>query len=345
MIVEFPKLGWSFTINRVAFRMFGMDIYWYAIIIAAGFLLALIYGLRLARKSGIDENRFLDVIIVSTIAAFVGARLYYVIPNLDEFHSFADVLNIRNGGMGIYGGVITAFVVGFFMCRWRKVPVRTAFDIASLGFLIGQGVGRWGNFVNQEAFGSNTTLPWGMYSDNTYLYLAENAESLRRIGVEVNPSLPVHPCFLYESLWCILGFVLLHFLFKKRRFGGEVFLCYGIWYGFGRFFIEALRTDSLMTLSGNFRLSQIVAVLAVIACTVLLIIGFKRHPKQPKGEAEEYTPVFAGTAGPEVTERNEAPGTETAEKVAGEPPVEEESPAPQEGKQAEPDEEKESGEE
>ncbi len=334
MIVEFPKLGWSFTVNRVAFRLFGLDIYWYAVIIAAGFLLALIYGLRLAKKSGLDENRFLDVIIVSTLAAFIGARLYYVIPKLDEFHSFADVINIRNGGMGIYGGVITAFVVGYFMCRWRKVPVGTAFDIASLGFLIGQGVGRWGNFVNQEAFGANTTLPWGMYSDNTYLYLAENAESLRRIGVEVNPSLPVHPCFLYESLWCILGFVLLHFLFKKRRFGGEVFLCYGIWYGLGRFFIEGLRTDSLMTLSGNFRLSQVVAAVAVIVCAVLLVIGRKRHPKRQPGEAEAYTPVFAGAAGPD-----EPAGEDTPAKAEAEPAAQEEK------EQDEPEEEKESGEE
>ena len=140
------------------------------------------------------------------------------------------------GGVGIYGAIIAAFLSGWLLCKWRRVPVLPMFDLAAMGFLIGQCIGRWGNFVNQEAFGTNTTLPWGMISENTTAYLSSVQAALAAQGVTVDPSLPVHPTFLYESLWCLAGFILLALYEKHRRFHGEVMLMYVMWYGLGRFF-------------------------------------------------------------------------------------------------------------
>ena len=262
--VEFPGLGLEFTISR-GFEIFGFKIYWYALAIACGLLLAVLYGLRHAEEFKINSDRMMDVALITIPFAFIGARMYYVLFSdhvADYFANPASILNIRDGGLGIYGGIIVAFVVGPLLCWIRKVNILSMFDIASLGFLIGQSVGRWGNFFNQEAFGGNTTLPWGMSGDiirsgtngSSYVY-----------------DLPVHPTFLYESLWCALGFVLLHLWFKKAyRFKGQIFCGYAVWYGLGRFFIESLRTDSLMT--GSIRVAQLVAVLAVIGGIILFFI-------------------------------------------------------------------------
>ena len=187
------------------------------------------------------------------------------------------MIDLRNGGLAIYGGIIGAFVCGGLACKWRKVNVLNMFDLAALAFPVGQAVGRFGNFMNQEAFGSNTTLPWGMYSNETYQYLSSVQSTLESQGVTVDPSLPVHPCFLYESLWCIIGFVLLHYLSKRRRFYGQTLLQYIVWYGLGRFFIEWVRTDSLMI--GPFKISQLVAAACVIIGVTLLIVFGKKTKK------------------------------------------------------------------
>ena len=261
--VEFPGLGWEFPISR-GFEIFGFKVYWYALIIACGLLLAVVYALRHAAEYKLNSDRMMDVALVTIPFAFVGARLYYVLfsGNLSEYLANpASILNFRDGGLGIYGGIITAFLVGPLVCKIRKVNILSMFDIASMGFLIGQSLGRWGNFFNQEAFGSNTDLIWGM--TGTYLRAGKN-------GSGFDPSLPVHPTFLYESLWCLLGFVLLHVWFKRAyRFKGQIFCGYAMWYGFGRFFIESLRTDSLMT--GSMRTSQLVAVIAVIGGSLLYL--------------------------------------------------------------------------
>ncbi|MBR3289972.1 MAG: prolipoprotein diacylglyceryl transferase, partial [Clostridia bacterium] len=170
--VEFPALGWHFDLSDtlVSLSLFGHEwsIRWYGALIALGFLLAAVYGFRRAPKLGIDRDRLFDVVLVCTVVAFVGARLYYVLfsANRDAyFQNPVSILQIWNGGLAIYGGLIGAFLSGLLMCRARKVNTLAAFDLASLGFLIGQCVGRWGNFFNQEAYGGNTTLPWGMTGD------------------------------------------------------------------------------------------------------------------------------------------------------------------------------------
>ena len=272
--IAFPKLGWEFPVSSgVEFSLFGMElsIKWYGVIIALGFLLAVIYGLRRAKAFDIDPDRMIDVVLVCTVLGFVGARLYYVLFSsaAEREAFFADpitILYIWKGGIGIYGGLIGAFTSGILMCRLRRVPLPAMLDLSALGFLIGQGIGRWGNFFNQEAFGGNTTLPWGMTG---------NLIAAGRNGEGFDPSLPVHPTFLYESLWCLLGFVLLHILSKKAyKFKGQIFSLYLMWYGIGRFFIELLRTDSLML--GNMKVSCFVAVLAALGGLMLFFV-FQNH--------------------------------------------------------------------
>ena len=261
--VEFPNLGWAFTISR-GFTVFGLDIYWYGVVIALGVMLAVTYGFLRAKEFDIDPDRMIDVAMFTIPVAFLGARLYYVLfKDLQTY--LADpisILNIRDGGLGIYGGIIVAFVFGTLMCRLKKVKVWAMFDLTALGFLIGQSIGRWGNFFNQEAFGGNTDLPWAMTGEIVRSGLN---------GSGYDTSLPVHPTFLYESLWCLLGFILLHVLSKRvHRFDGMVFCGYMMWYGVGRFAIESLRTDSLMI--GALRTSQLVAVIAVLLGAALFFI-------------------------------------------------------------------------
>ena len=202
--------------------------------------------------------------------------------------------------MAIYGGVIGAFLVGGIIARIHKVRILPVMDLAALGFLIGQGVGRWGNFVNGEAFGSNTDLPWGMTGDRIVAYLsdADNISTLTQLGVTVDPNAPVHPCFLYESIWCLLGFVLLYLYSKRRRFDGEIFLMYLGWYGFERMIVEGLRTDSLLI--GNIRVSQLLAGLLFVAC---VIVWFVIHSKIKAAHDDNYLKCYAYT---EQFEKDEA---------------------------------------
>ena len=263
--IEFPNLGWKFHLDST-FHIGSLPIHWYGLLIAIGFLLAIIYGLKRAEEFGIDPDRMIDVALLTVPLAFLGARLYYVLFCDDPSYYFNNPINILKvweGGLGIYGGIIVAFVVGPLMCKLRKVKIWAMFDLTALGFLIGQSIGRWGNFFNQEAFGGNTDLPWGMTGD--VIQAGCN-------GSGYDPTLPVHPTFLYESLWCLLGFVVLHILSKRivRRFDGMIFCGYMVWYGTGRFFIESLRTDSLMT--GTMRTSRLVAILAVVLGMVLFFV-------------------------------------------------------------------------
>lgn len=265
----------GFKLDRVLFTIPGTDfeIYWYGFLIAVGILLAMIYGFRKMKSVGIDPDRATDAVIGGFIGAIIGARLYYVIFSLPDYTAadggldFKAIISFRDGGLAIYGGVIGAILVGGIIAKIRKLKITPLLDVAGPCFLIGQAVGRWGNFFNVEAFGGNTTLPWGMMSNHTIEYLASNYDSIEGT---VDNFLPVHPCFLYESLWCILGFVLLHLYMKHRKFDGEVFLMYIGWYGLGRFFIEGLRSDSLYF--GQIRVSQLVAGTCVLAAVILIIV-------------------------------------------------------------------------
>ena len=206
--VQFPGLGLEFTINRVALSIGGFNIYWYGVIIAAGMVLAMLFAFRNADDFGINSDRLIDVILVGAVMAIVCARIYYIVFAPFKYESIWQMIDIRQGGIAIYGAVIGAFVFGGLMAKIRRIPILPLFDLVGICFLIGQGVGRWGNFVNQEAFGSNTTLPWGMYSEGTYNYLLSVQATLAAEGVTVDPTQPVHPTFLYESIWCLAGVVI-----------------------------------------------------------------------------------------------------------------------------------------
>lgn len=270
--VQFPGLGLELTLNRVAFSIGNFDVYWYGIIIAAGMLLAMLFAFRYAVDFGIDADRLVDVVLIGTVAAIICARAYYVIFAPFQYDSIWEMIDIREGGLAIYGGVLGAFIFGGLAAKWRKVPILPLFDLVGICFLIGQGIGRWANFINQEAFGTNTTLPWGMYSEGTESYLASVQSTLAAEGITVDPSMPVHPTFLYESIWCLAGFVILALFMKHRRFHGQIFLSYVIWYGIGRYWIEGLRTDSLM-ITNTLRTSQLVALLSVAAAVILMVAG------------------------------------------------------------------------
>ena len=264
--MEVILFGLKLKVSPVAFSLpigeNGWDIYWYGILIATGVLLALIYGMKNAPRLGIDVDKMIDVVIVTLPLALVCARLYYVLFDGVPVRSFKDLIGLSDSsgisGLAIYGGVIGAFVIGGIMCRVKKVSIPSMFDLAALGFLIGQGIGRWGNFINQEAFGSPTgSTWWGMMSVNT-------------------GNVMVHPCFLYESIWCAIGFIVLHKISKQRDFKGQVFLMYLAWYGFGRGFIELLRTDSLMFL--GLKVSSVLSFVLCIAA-VSLIVWIKKRQK------------------------------------------------------------------
>ena len=316
--VSFPGLGLEMEINRVAFTVFGVPIYWYGVCIALGLLLGMLYAFRYAKSYGIDADRMVDVIFASTIAAIIGGRAYYVATAPFKYQSIWEMIDIRLGGIAIYGGIIAAFAMGALMCRVRKVPMLPMFDLAAQGFLIGQCLGRWGNFFNQEAFGGNTTLPWGMISESTQQYLQAVQETLAAQGMTVDPSMPVHPTFLYESIWCGLGFLLLWRYSKHRRFHGEMTLLYIMWYGFERFFVEGLRTDGLMV--GNVRISQAVAALSVAAALVLWVILRRKYRGVPL-----VIPALPGEENASEPTQIDEPGESTKEAVQKEKPQDDES--------------------
>jgi phosphatidylglycerol:prolipoprotein diacylglycerol transferase len=287
--IAFPALGWEFNVSPDAFIIGGFAIKWYAICIAIGVILAYIYAIPRLRKNGLDDDKAFNCVFLGFIGAIIGARAYYVLMTLNVYKwTFGSIINIRDGGLAIYGGIIGAVLFAFIGSRIWKVKFVPLLDVAAPSFFIGQAIGRWGNFFNQEAFGTNTDLPWGMTGGRIQNYLAYNAEAIfNTTGIAVDPSLPVHPCFLYESLWCLAGFLLIHFFFSKSRsFDGELILVYAAWYGFGRAAIESFRTDSLML--GSFRVSQLLGVITGVAAIALIIVFTIRAKKN-------NTPLYKDT--------------------------------------------------
>ena len=295
--------GIDLTLDPVAFTLpigDGWDVYWYGVIIAIGFICAIVYGYFKAPKFGIDVDRLLDVVLVATPVAILGARAYYVIFDGEKMESFGEFFGFGGSGisgLAIYGGVIGAVLGGVVMAIVRKVKIFDLLDLASIGFLIGQGIGRWGNFMNQEAYGDFTGSSWwGMTSNKI---VSEYGEGL------------VHPCFLYESLWCLGGAVLLHFIGKNRKFSGQVALSYCVWYGFGRAIIELLRTDSLMI--GSFKVSFLLSALACIAAAVIMVVVLRKKKTATANEA--YKAMFVDELATLVVDAQEEETEEQAEEV------------------------------
>ena len=279
-ILRFPGLGWELPISRVALSIGNLDIYWYGVIIAVGFGLGLWVYLSHNRTCGIHPDEGLDVILWAMVGAIVGARAYYVAFQWDNYKdNLKEIFNLRGGGLAIYGGIIGALIVAFIVCRIKKLPMLPVADAAFPGVMLGQAIGRWGNFFNMEAFGTNTdTALFRMWSVKIRDTLAASSADLAAKGVTVDPEVPVHPTFLYESLWCVLGFLILNYIVHKHRsFKGEIFVLYGVWYGVERMVVEGMRTDSLYIGSTSIRVSQVLsAVIAVVALVYFIVVMVKK---------------------------------------------------------------------
>lgn len=261
--ISFPFLGLEINPPR-SFPLGSLTIHIYGIVIAVGLLLAILYGLRRSKHFGLKEDDILDGVLWIVPLSIICARAYYCIFSWKEFAAAPiSVLYIWKGGIAIYGGIIGAAIGVVIHCKFKKVSLGAVLDLVALGFLIGQSIGRWGNFFNREAFGAAT-------------------ESFFRMGLFHEPSQTwkyFHPTFLYESLWNAAGFVLLHFLSRKRQYDGQIALGYVAWYGLGRTLIEGLRVDSLYW--GNIRVSQLLAAITCFSAVVILLIqAFRRHDLQ-----------------------------------------------------------------
>ena len=261
--VSFPGLGMEFEINREAFKIGDFSVYWYGILIGAGFLLAVLFAVLNIKRFGLNSEDFFDCVLAGLIFGIIGARAFFVIFRWEDYsQDIWKIFDIHSGGLAIYGGIIGGLGAACIVAKRKKMNIPAMLDIGGMGFLIGQGIGRWGNFINQEAFGTETDLPWRMVSENT-------------------GGIGVHPCFLYESIWCLVGFgVLLLISFKWRKFDGQMFLMYLVWYGSERMFVEGLRTDSLYTPLFGLRVSQVISAVVVVIGIVLLIINFKKAKAQ-----------------------------------------------------------------
>ena len=265
--ISFPMLG-NFSIDPPSyFTVFGRNIYFYGVLIALGFLLAILYCGRKSAAFGIRADDFYDLMLWLIPLSIVGARLYFVLFRLEDYRSDPlSILYVHEGGLAIYGGVIAGVLCVIGVCRHKKIPIPAMLDLAILGLLIGQIVGRWGNFMNREAFGAETAIFCRMgltAPDGTTIY--------------------VHPTFLYESLWNLVCFVFLLCFIKagRRRYDGQCALIYFFWYGLGRFWIEGLRTDSLYIGGSGIRVSQLLSlILALTAGTILLLQSRKPHPPE-----------------------------------------------------------------
>ena len=331
--VTFPGLGLEFELNRVAFSVFGHNIYWYGVIIAAGFLLAVAFGLWKAPKFGLDPDTIVDAIYIVVPSAIIGARLYYVIFNpavcFDEEGSFSFLRMIAfwDGGLAIYGGVIATVISALIFCKVRKVDFWSGMDITSYGLLIGQLVGRWGNFVNVECYGGVTDAPWRMCSVSiaNELWRGELLETEAAYQSVIDGTLGVHPTFFYESLWNLIGFCLLLLLMKKgRKFNGQMFLSYVIWYGLGRSVIEGMRTDSLYFFGTSIRSSQMLGILSVVVGIAVFAVRMKTAGpaspplvKAPSGEAPRTETAERAPEGPAAVEQAEQAAAEPAQETAG----------------------------
>ena len=264
--ISFPKLGIKWHIEQGIRITDSYSIKWYGIIICAAFILCVSLALRACEKHGIRRDDLLDYILVAVPCAIIGARLYYVIFSLDEYRDdWTDIFKIWQGGLAIYGGIIAAVIAVIVLSKIKKKSFIPILDFAFPYIILGQAIGRWGNFVNQEVYGRSTDLPWGMTGN---LIAGEFGEEL------------VHPLFLYESLWCLLAFAVMMLLRKRLTSVGQMTAVYLILYGAERAFVEGLRPETFTLMLGGMRVSQWLSVALCVTGVVILLVIFRRTRRQ-----------------------------------------------------------------
>ncbi len=266
--IWFPHLNIQIdTLNRIAFTMFGINVYWYGVLIALAFLVGLQVAVFNSKRTGFDGEQFYDFIPYGMICAIIGARLYYVLFSFSYYKDHVnEIFSIRDGGLGIYGGIILSFTALYIFAKQRKLNFLQMCDLAIPGVAIGQAIGRWGNFFNKEAFGGYTDNLFAMrIRTDVASFIPKGMEPLTFNGVDY---IQVHPTFLYESISCALIFIFLMYYLPKKKFDGHIFLLYAVLYGFVRFFIESLRQDQLLIF--GFPVSMLVSLVA-FATAIFLI--------------------------------------------------------------------------
>ena len=279
--ISFPGIGIdSFSVNPVAFSIGSLEVRWYGIIITLGIIFSVFYCSYRAKQEGISYDDLLDMAIFTVIFGVIGARLYYVLTSLSEYDSFGEVIAIWNGGIAIYGAIIAGAITIFCVSKYKKLNWRKSFDMVAPAVMMAQSIGRWGNFFNGEAYGYEVT------SDSIFYFI--------RMGLlpNIKSNFVIHyfhPTFLYESLWNLCGFIIINSLYKKKKFDGQIVLMYISWYGFGRMFIEGLRTDSLYV--GAFRISQVIGFVCFVVGTILLIYKLAKCRRE-KLTSFEYSPAY-----------------------------------------------------
>lgn len=302
--MEFPGLGiGEFTVNKVAFEfsLFGhpISVRWYGIIITVGIILAFAYAYYRSKQEKISVDDLLDLAIFVIIFGILGARTYYVLTTLKDgiYHSFLDVIAIWNGGLAIYGGIIAGVLTIFLVCRKKKISFWKTTDMIAPGVMIGQILGRWGNFFNGEAYGYKVAESSPLYF--LRMGLLPNIDSSSRMYY-------YHPTFLYESVWNLVGFLIINALYKRKKFDGQILFMYISWYGFGRMFIEGLRTDSLYV--GPFRISQVVGFACFVFGTAMIIYNLVkvRKAKLAEGDYEAAYPQFKTEASMKGNEKKDS---------------------------------------
>ena len=303
--ITFPNLGITVDPNPVAFTVFGKSIYWYGIIIAAGFLLAVLYMMHRAKDFGITQDDVLDMVLWAVPIGVICARAYYCIFYWELYRDDPiSVLYIWEGGLAIYGGIIGGALTLLVVAKVKKIPAAVLLDLAAMAVIIGQFCGRWGNFMNREAFGTETTLPWRM-----------------ELTTVLGKTVDVHPTFLYESLWNVVGLLLIVFVVSKaRRFDGENTWFYFLWYGIGRFWIEGLRTDSLYLFDWTIgdqpiRVSQALSLVMVLVSAFMLFYNIKLRPHKRE---ELYVNIVAARKAAAAAD-SEAATVEAPAPAAAEP--------------------------
>ena len=297
--VSFPGLGIeSFELNNVAFNLGGnFPVYWYGVIITLGIMLAFVYASFRGKYEGVKVDDLIDVALWTVILGVIGARLYYVLTTLDQYipkpfnlgQFIKNVFNLRNGGLAIYGGIICGILGIVIATKIKKINTIKLMDMAGPGVMIAQSLGRWGNFFNGEAFGGQIAEGHPLYFMRMGL-ISENTIS----DFQTWDMVYVHPTFLYESLWNLIGFIIINIFYKKKKFNGQIACMYLAWYGFGRFFIEGLRTDSLYIPGTEIRISQLVGILCFVVFGGLLAAGlvYSKKFKDPDARLSKFDEII-----------------------------------------------------